>query len=51
MNRRMPNGTSGGVGGRQGDPASYPIHLSGFTGTYISFTPSTNAFSLRLRLG
>ena len=25
MNRRMPNGTSGGVGGRQGDPASYPI--------------------------
>jgi len=25
MNRRMPRGTSGGVGGRQGDPASYPI--------------------------
>jgi hypothetical protein len=29
MNRRMRNRTYGGVGGRRGDPASYPIVLSG----------------------
>jgi hypothetical protein len=26
MNRRMRNRTSGGVGGRRGNPASYPIY-------------------------
>jgi hypothetical protein len=28
MNRRLPNGTGGGVGGRQGEPAPYPIFWS-----------------------
>ncbi len=30
MNRRMPNGTYGGVGGRGRDAPSYPIALKPF---------------------